>query len=90
MKPVKKAVPAAGFVTVQLVTDEGTTDLHVPPSGRWSTASSRHLSLGDYDRWAELVLSPEDFDAWLDLDPRIDDAQKFLAEWTRQVRAGAS
>jgi len=68
-------------VVVPLVTDEAKVEVTVPPPGRWKTRANRALREGDFDAWAELVLSPDDYDAWVDADPTNDDVEAFFAAW---------
>jgi len=74
------AAPVEGVV-VPLVTDDAKVEVTVPPPGRWKTRANRALREGDFDGWAELVLSPEDFDAWVDADPTNDDVEAFFTAW---------
>lgn len=66
---------------VPLVTEAGEFDVHVPPPGRWKTRANRALKEGDFDVWAELVLSAEDYATWLEADPVNDDVQHFFEAW---------
>jgi hypothetical protein len=66
---------------VPLVTDAGEFDVTVPPPGKWRTRANRALREGDFDSWAELVLSAEDFDSWIEADPTNDDVEAFFKAW---------
>jgi len=68
-------------VVVPLITADAKAEIVVPPPGRWKTRANRALREGDFDGWAELVLSPEDYDAWVDADPTNDDVEAFFTFW---------
>jgi hypothetical protein len=68
-------------VAVPLVTEAGEVSVTVPPPGRWRTKANRALKDGDFDLWAELVLSEDDFQAWLDAEPVNDDVETFFEAW---------
>jgi hypothetical protein len=68
-------------VAVALVTEAGDFEVHVPLPGRWKTRANRALKDGDFDLWAELVLSAEDYATWLEADPVNDDVEQFFEAW---------
>lgn len=68
-------------VSVTLATDDGDADLVVPRPGRWKTRANTALRVGDFDVWAELVLSKKDHAAWVELDPTNDDVEAFFKAW---------
>lgn len=68
-------------VVVPLVTDEGEFEVTVPPPGRWRSRANRALSDGNFDVWAEIVLSEEDYDTWCEADPVLDDVEAFFTAW---------
>ena len=72
--------PAEG-VYVELVTEAGEAELLVPPPGRWKSRAQTFLTQGAYDLWAQITLSQEDFKAWRQLDPTLDEATAFLESW---------
>jgi len=78
--------PAEG-VLVELVTDEGSAELLVPPVGKWKTRAQAALASGDLDRWAQITLFTEDVDAWRELDPTLDDVNAFLKNWETAANA---
>jgi len=68
-------------VVVPLVTDNADVTVLVPPPGRWRTRANRALRAGDFDEWAEVVLSPQDYAAWVEADPTNDDVEAFFRAW---------
>lgn len=70
-----------GSVVVELSTDDGAADIHVPAPGRWKARAQRLLAQGDFDSWAELVLPKPERVKWVDLDPTNDDVQAFFEKW---------
>ena len=75
-------------VFVDLVTEDGEAELLVPPPGKWKSRAQTFLGQGMYDLWAQLTLTAEDFKAWRELDPTLDEATAFLERW--QEAAGQS
>lgn len=67
-----------------LATDVATAELFVPHPKRWRASARRALmdpEIIDGDvRWAESVLSPEDFAAWMTCDPTTDEAGEFIKQ----------
>lgn len=51
----------------------------VPPVGQWRSRSLRDLRQGDFDTWAEAVLSEEDYATWQRVDPTVDEVNSFFA-----------
>jgi hypothetical protein len=80
-------LPDDGSVVVELSTDEGKAGITIPPAGQWKTRATRALTGGNFDEWAEIVLSDADFATWVDLDPTLDDVSRFFTEW--QASSGA-
>jgi hypothetical protein len=70
-----------GAVVVELVTADGSEDIRVPPTGTWKARAQRHLNVGDFDSWAELVLPADEREKWTDLDPTNDDVVAFFERW---------
>jgi hypothetical protein len=68
-------------VLVPLVTDAGEFEVTVPPVGKWRTAANKALREGDFDTWAQLVLSKADFKEWLAAESTTDDAAAFFEAW---------
>ncbi|MFD7861872.1 hypothetical protein [Streptomyces sp. NPDC059783] len=52
--------------------------LQIVPSGAWRQSSMRRLNGGEMDAFLEDVLSPESYEAYLDLDPTNDDLGEFI------------
>jgi hypothetical protein len=75
-------------VTVALVTDIGKEDITVPPPGRWKSRANTMLRQGDFDGWAQTVLSDVDAQTWVDLDPTNEEVEAFFAAW--KAAAGES
>jgi hypothetical protein len=73
---------------VDLVTEDGTVELLVPPAGKWKSRAQTFLGQGMFDAWAQITLSTEDFKAWRDLDPTLDEVTAFMESW--QEKAGQS
>lgn len=70
----------AGTV-VSLVTDNGEFTVTVPPPGKWRTRANRALREGNFDVWAETVLSEKDVETWAAADPTNDDMEEFFRAW---------
>jgi len=68
-------------VLVELSTDEGEAEIRVPPAGRWKSRAQTFLAQGMFDLWAQITLSKDDFQAWRELDPTLDDATEFFDRW---------
>lgn len=68
-------------VEVDLVTEAGDATILVPPPGRWKSRAQTFLTQGAYDLWAQITLSADDFKAWRQLDPTLDEATAFLEAW---------
>lgn len=68
-------------VPVPLVTDAGEFEVTVPPVGKWRTAANKALREGDFDTWAEMVLSKADFKEWIKAESTTDDAAAFFEAW---------
>jgi hypothetical protein len=77
--------PAEGSY-VELSTEAGDAELLVPPPGKWKSRAQTFLNQGSFDVWAQLTLSAEDFKAWRELDPTLDEATAFFESW--QEKAG--
>lgn len=82
----ESTVPDGGAV-VEMSTDEGSGKITIPPAGQWKTRATRALTSGDFDEWAEIVLSDADYQQWVDLDPTLDDVSRFFTNW--QASTGA-
>lgn len=66
---------------VTLSSEAGDFEVTVPPAGRWRTRANKALRQGDFDEWAELVLSSADYGSWCDADPTNDDVEAFFQAW---------
>ncbi|MCW2901918.1 MAG: hypothetical protein JWO67_4183 [Streptosporangiaceae bacterium] len=81
---VEVDAPAEGTL-VDLVTEAGEAEILVPPPGKWKTRAQTFLTQGAYDLWAQITLSKDDFKAWRDLDPTLDEATAFLEAWEKEA-----
>lgn len=81
------ALPEDGSAVVELSTDEGSGDITIPPAGKWKTRATRALTSGNFDEWAEIVLSDTDYQTWVDLDPTLDDVSRFFTDWKTSTGA---
>jgi hypothetical protein len=52
---------------------------------KWRTAANKALREGDFDTWAQLVLSKDDFKEWLKAESTTDDAAAFFDAWGEAV-----
>jgi hypothetical protein len=73
-------------VEVTLSTEGGSVGITVPPPGRWKSRANTMLREGNFDGWAEITLSDQDWASWADADPTNDDVEAFFAAW--QAAAG--
>lgn len=62
------------YVTAEL----GGEKLEIVPPGAWRQSWQRKLKAGDMDAFLEEVLSPDSYEAYLDLDPTNDEIGEFL------------
>lgn len=59
------------------------TDILVPPLSQWSKTAI-YAALGDHDHeWAALVLDPNNWETWVDVDPTVAEADTMWADWER-------
>lgn len=66
---------------VALVTEVGEFEVTVPPAGTWRTLANRALRQGDFDEWAELVLTEDDYDTWCEAETTLADVEDFFTAW---------
>lgn len=52
--------------------------IEVPPVNLWKSSGMRALNQGDFETWAERVLSDKDYDAWCEVDPNLDQINEFF------------
>lgn len=81
LKAVEADAATTDGATVTLTSEAGEFSVMVPPPGRWRTRANRALRQGDFDEWAELVLSAEDYASWVEADPTNDDVSRFFEAW---------
>lgn len=62
-----------GYVTVPLAGYDGVTkDVRALPPTRWRASAFRALNRADFDGFMEIVLHPDDYEIYEDLDPDGD------------------
>jgi hypothetical protein len=76
-----------GSVVVRLVTENGEADITVPPRNKWRSMARNRLSSNDDMGWAVLTLSREDAEAWIDLDPTVDESATFFGDFDKATPA---
>lgn len=64
------------YVTVELCGEE----VQVVPSAAWRSSWQRMLNQGNLDGFAAKVLSPADYDLYLELDPTIEEFLQFAQD----------
>lgn len=64
------------YVTASLCGEE----LQIIPPGAWRQSWHRLLNRGMFDEFAELVLHPDDVDAYMEIDPTNDEFNDFVTE----------
>lgn len=75
-----------GSVTVTLTTRNGSADIHVPPQRSWGSQARHAIWYADDDwTWAVRTLSAADAQAWLNLDPNIDEVSDFFSRWGEAI-----
>lgn len=70
-------IEATGHYVTCLLCD---TELDIVPSGAWRQSSMRKLKAGDMDAFMEDVLSPESYEAYLELDPTNEELNEFMED----------
>jgi hypothetical protein len=68
------------YVTASLCGEE----LQIIPPGAWRQSWHRLLNRGQFDEFAELVLHPDDVDAYFDIDPTNDEFNDFVTDAASQ------
>lgn len=53
-------------------------EILVPPLNKWRSSAMRALNTGDFETWAEKVLTDDDYDTWMDVDPTVDEINEFF------------
>ncbi len=76
-----------GSVVVRLVTENGDADIRVPPRNKWRSMARNRLTSNDDMGWAVLTLSREDAEAWIDLDPTVDESTAFFEAFDKAAPA---
>lgn len=64
--------------------------VYVAPIGQWRMSANEALIQGRLNKWAVSVMSADDADLWLSLDPTNAEVQAFFAEWTETMSAVAT
>lgn len=55
----------------------------VPSSEEWRSSAMAALNAGSFDAWAESVLDEENYELWLEIDPKLGEIMDFVEELTR-------
>lgn len=77
------------YVTARLAgVDDAEEDVRVVPPGAWRQSWQRLLNGGQIDAFAQIVLHPEDYEVYLDLDPTNEQFGAMVGEAAE--RAGES
>ena len=66
--------------SVPILMGNGKT-VYVPMQARWKKSAQDFINRGDFDSWAESVLSDEDlglWDEWMDTDPEMGEVLDFM------------
>lgn len=84
-KPAATSEPADGSAIITLVTRHGEGDIRVPPMSTWGSFARSALFRNDDFMWAQTTLSPADFMMWAQLDPTLDESQRFFMKWGQRV-----
>lgn len=63
-------------------------ELRIIPPGAWRQSWNRLLNAGQVDAFAEIVLHPDDYDRYLDIDPTMEQFGEFVGDAAE--RAGES
>ena len=67
-----------------------TTEVYVLPRNRWRSSALTALNQGRFDEWAESCLAREiDVDAWMDVDPTIEQVEDFFLAFTEATGQSA-
>lgn len=77
-------VELTGYIEVEM----GGHVYHVKPQDEWRQSTQEALRLGMTSDWAEDVMPPEDYEAWLDADPTNRELGDFFEEMGRQAGIG--
>lgn len=62
------------YVTAELCNEK----LQIVPAGAWRQSTMRKLKANEMDDFMEDVLSPDSYEAYLDLDPTNDELGEFI------------
>jgi hypothetical protein len=85
----QEAEAVSNYVTAVLCgVDDGEEEVRIIPPGAWRQSWQRLLNSGQVDAFAKLVLHPEDYDLYLDLDPTNEQFGDMVGEAAE--RAGES
>lgn len=77
------------YVTARLTgVDDTEDDVRIIPPGAWRQSWQRLLNSGQVDAFAKIVLHPEDYEVYLDLDPTNEQFGEMVSEAAE--RAGES
>jgi hypothetical protein len=79
--PDAQEIEAEGHFVTALMCGE---ELRIIPPGAWRMSWQRLLNAGQIDAFAELVMHPEDFDLFQELDPTVQEWTDFISDASRQ------
>jgi hypothetical protein len=74
-----EAEVAAGDESVAV--DLAGETLYVKPVRQWRSSALRALRDGDFEAWAETSLDEESAEAWVDIDPTVEQVEQFFTDW---------
>lgn len=78
-------IEAEGHFVPAMLCDE---ELRIIPPGAWRQSWQRLLNEGQIDAFAQLVMPPDDYDRYVELDPTNDEFGEFIGD--AAARAGES
>lgn len=71
--------PAEREVTGELVQGElAGRPIYIPPVKKWRASALHALREGDFETWAEVTFSEDDYDLWVEIDPTMEEIEAFF------------
>lgn len=74
-----------GTIGLTLYTDRGNALIHVPPRNKWRASAVNALNNDDSLGWAMSALDQDEALTWRELDPTVDETERFFRAWGRIV-----
>lgn len=75
----RNASPAEREVTGELVQGElAGRPIYIPPVKKWRASALHALREGDFETWAEVTFSEDDYDLWVEIDPTMEEIEAFF------------